>query len=244
MFRNIVFSALGAGIAVGVCLTAIQIFTTQPLILEAEVFEQAGEVPHDHPVGPAATSAASGEAAAAETIAHGDEDEAWQPADGIERTLYTVLANFVVGVAVSLILVGLMVMKGGPIDARHGVLWGIAGFVAASLLPSLGLPPELPGSPAAEIMSRQVWWLATAAASGLGIGLIVFGRSWLLAMCGLLLLIVPHLIGAPPPLTHDAPYPAGLAAQFVIASLVLSFVMWSLAGLLGGWLHERLARPA
>jgi cobalt transporter subunit CbtA len=114
--------------------------------------------------------------------------------------------------------------------------------VAASLLPSLGLPPELPGSVAAEIDSRQAWWLATAAASAVGIGLMVFGRAWPWRIAGLILLVVPHAIGAPEPPTHEAAYPAGLASEFVIASLVLSFVLWSLSGLVAGWLHQRLAR--
>jgi cobalt transporter subunit CbtA len=154
------------------------------------------------------------------------------------------LANLLVGVAVSLVLLGLMAVKGGTIDARTGVLWGVAGFVAASLLPSLGLPPELPGSAAAEITSRQIWWLGTAAASGAGIALMVFGGSWVLRIGGVLLLVLPHVIGAPPPPTHEAPYPAALAGEFVIASLVVSFLMWSLAGLVGGWLHRRLAPAA
>jgi cobalt transporter subunit CbtA len=170
------------------------------------------------------------------------EAEAWEPTDGVERTLYTVLANLVLGVAVSLMLLGAMVVKGDPIDARHGVLWGIGGFVAASLLPSLGLPPELPGSVAAEIASRQAWWLATAAASAVGIGLMVFGRAWPWRIAGLILLVVPHAVGAPEPPTHEAAYPVGLAGEFVIASLVLSFVLWSLSGLVAGWLHQRLAR--
>jgi cobalt transporter subunit CbtA len=240
MLKNIVFSALGAGIAVGLCLTAIQLFTTIPLILHAEVYESGGGHAHEAPASAAEIAAPAG-TVETETAAHAHEAEAWQPADGAERTLYTALANFLVGIGISLMLVGLMVARGGPIDARQGILWGVAGFVAISLLPSLGLPPELPGSAAAEITSRQVWWLAAAAASAIGIGLLILGASWLLRIGGLLLLIAPHVIGAPPPPTHEAAYPAGLAGEFVIASLVASFVMWSLAGLVGGWLHQRLA---
>ena len=51
-------------------------------------------------------------------------------------------------------------------------MWGLAGFAVFTIAPGLGLPPELPGVPAAPLLSRQIWWvtavLATAAAcSGL-----------------------------------------------------------------------------
>ena len=39
MFRNIVISAFGAGLAVCVVVTALQFATTEPLILHAEEFE-------------------------------------------------------------------------------------------------------------------------------------------------------------------------------------------------------------
>jgi len=62
MFRNLLFSAIGAGVAVAVCVTLIQSFTTEPLILGAEVFEKA----EAHPVGPlAAGHAETAEPAAA-----------------------------------------------------------------------------------------------------------------------------------------------------------------------------------
>jgi predicted cobalt transporter CbtA len=39
MFRTIVFSAFGAALAVGLALSVLQAFTTEPLILHAEEFE-------------------------------------------------------------------------------------------------------------------------------------------------------------------------------------------------------------
>jgi cobalt transporter subunit CbtA len=232
MFRNLVLSAFGAGLAVAVVVTALQFATTEPLILHAEEFEQADPGARDR-----------GSAAEATQSAHlrDRDDAAWQPTDGLERTLYTALANLVVGVAVSLMLLAAMALKGDPIDARRGLLWGLAGFVAASLLPSLGLPPELPGTPAAELTARQTWWLATAIASAGGLALCVFGRHWGWAALGVALLVAPHLIGAPQPPSHDAAYPAGLAGEFVAASIAVSAVLWSLCGLGSGWLYRRLS---
>ncbi|BCP53431.1 hypothetical protein K32_20480 [Kaistia sp. 32K] len=249
MFKTIILSAFGAGLAVGVALSVVQAVTTEPLILHAETFENAepataAAVPHEHAANEAHATEAAAAPAAAEAAAHEHDEDAWSPADGFERSAYTFLANLLVGVGVSAVLLGLMSIRGGQIDARTGVLWGVAGFFAASLLPSLGLSPELPGTAAAEITSRQVWWLSTAAASAIGLALIVFSQSWLLKVAGLVLGVLPHVIGAPVPPTLEASYPAGLGGEFVAASLVVSALLWVLSGLFSGWLYQRLARAA
>ena len=241
MFRTILLSALGAGVAVCVAMTALQAFTTEPLIHHAEQFEGGGHdhgtgVAHDHDAGVPAHD--HGEAAAA------GEHEEWGPADGAERTAFTALANLVVGVGVSLILLAIMVLSGRPIDARTGILWGAGAFIAVSLLPSLGLPPELPGTPAGELLHRQVWWVGTALVSAIGLALIAFGRSWFTAIAGLVVIVAPHVIGAPLPPSHDVAYPGALAGEFVIASLVVSAAMWLFSGAAVGWLYQRLSRTA
>lgn len=241
MFRTIVFSAFGAGIAVCLSVSALQSVTTEPLILHAGEFEGQGPVAHDHG---SAISTPAPQASIAPVEEHEHEAEPWAPSDGFERVAFTVLANLVVGVAVSLMLLGFMVLKGDPIDARRGLLWGIGGFIAASLLPSLGLPPELPGTPAAEILGRQAWWVATAIASAGGIGLLVFGRQWWLMGFGLVLVVVPHVIGAPVPPSLDVSYPGALAGEFVVASMAVSVTLWGIAGLASGWLHQRLSAHA
>jgi cobalt transporter subunit CbtA len=231
MFKTIVFSAFGAGLAVCLAVSALQFATTEALILQAEAFEGAPA--------PDAAAAPGSDAAVHE---HEDEDEEWGPANGIERTAYTVLANLVVGFAVSLMLLGGMAIKGDPIDARRGLFWGVAGFAAVSLLPGLGLPPELPGTPAADITDRQIWWLGAAVASAAGIGLLAFSRNWGLLAAGVALLIAPHVVGAPAPPSHAVSYPGALAGEFVVASMVVSAVLWSLSGLAAGWLHQRLSQ--
>jgi cobalt transporter subunit CbtA len=245
MFKTIILSAFGAGLAVGIALSVVQAVTTEPLILHAETFENAepapaATAPHEHSTTEAHAHEAAAPAAAAP--AHEHDEDAWSPADGFERSVYTLIANLLMGVGVSAVLLGLMSIRGGRIDASTGVLWGVAGFFAASLLPSLGLSPELPGTAAAEITSRQVWWLSTAAASAIGLALIVFGRSWLLKIAGLVIGVLPHVIGAPVPPTLEASYPAGLGGEFVAASLVVSALLWALSGLCSGWLYQRLSR--
>lgn len=241
MFKTIVFSAFGAGLAVCAALTVLQQTTTEPQILNAEVFEDAsGGHVQDHADAIVADANEHADAAAGTSAGV----EAWSPADGLERTVHTVLANLVIGVAVALVLLGGMVLKGDPIDGRRGLLWGLAGFAAASLLPALGLPPELPGTPAADLLSRQAWWIGTAVASAAGIACLVFGRHRVTLAAGVVLLIAPHLVGAPPPPSHDAAYPAALAGEFVAASIIVSAALWSIAGFTAGWLHQRLSRTA
>jgi cobalt transporter subunit CbtA len=239
MLRTILYSAFGAGLAACLVITALQFFTTQPLILHAEEFEGGG---HDH--GAAAPVHDHGDATAPHAHDDAGPAEGWAPADGAERVAFTALANLVVGIGVSLVLLALMVLKGAAIDAGRGLMWGAAAFVAVALLPSLGLPPELPGTPAADILERQTWWIGTAIVSGLGIALIAFGGHWAAKLAGLVLLVLPHAIGAPAPPSHDVAYPGALAGEFVIASLVVSAVLWSFSGAAVGWLYERLSRTA
>jgi cobalt transporter subunit CbtA len=233
MFRNIVFSAFGAAIAICVAVSFLHAFTTEPLILHAEEFEGAGEQEVHAGMGALFTNLIAAHA-------HEGGDEEWGPADGFERSAYTVLANLVIGFGVSLMLVAAMVVRGGTIDARTGLLWGIGGFFAVSLLPALGLPPELPGTPAAEIVSRQMWWLFAAVVSAAGIAAVAFARQWWVAVIGIALLFVPHVIGAPRPPSHDVTYPGALAGEFVVAALVVSATLWALAGTVSGWLYQRL----
>lgn len=236
MFKTIVFSAFGAGLVVCVVASAVQYLTTGPLILHAERYEAAGGAAH-HQAYAATVEKGPG--------VIGDEGaQPWAPADRFERIAFSALANLLVGTAVSLILLALMTLRGARIDASQGFLWGGAGFVAASLLPALGLPPELPGTPAPELADRQLWWMATGVASAAGIALIVFGRHWVAKAVGLAILVLPHAVGAPIPPSHEVAYPGALAGEFVVASLVVSAVLWTLAGLSAGWLHQRLTRLA
>jgi cobalt transporter subunit CbtA len=107
------------------------------------------------------------------------------------------------------------------------------------LAPTLGLPPELPGTAAADLAQRQIWWIGTAASTAVGIALIVFGRNWLLKVLGAAILVVPHVIGAPQPETHSMLAPEALEAQFKIASQLTNVVFWLALGLISAWLFRR-----
>lgn len=228
LFRNIVFTAVVAGLLSGLLLTAMQSFSTIPLIMEAEAFEGAGD-----PV-------AAGEGiSATESAALEAEEEAWMPADGAERLIYTTGANMLAGIGFGLVLLSIAEALGGIRGWRRGLLLGIAGFVTVSLAPGLGLPPELPGMPAAELGPRQVWWMATVVSTGLALGLLVYTRSAGLAALAIVLLIAPHLVGAPLPVSHETAVPHELHARFVNAVYATNLVFWAVLGASAALLRER-----
>lgn len=221
--RPILLTALVAAVIAGLAAFAVQSVRVVPLILAAEAYEEAAPVP-------------------ASPAGHTHEAEAWEPAEGFERQAYTALADVLVAFGFALILVGLFALRGRPVDARQGLLWGLAGFAVFSLAPALGLPPELPGSQAAELGLRQLWWLGTIVATGGGLALVVFQKTVVWRIAGLALIALPHLIGAPHPHEHGGTAPAELAAQFVAASLITSAIFWIVLGSSVGWLYARLAR--
>ena len=93
MLHRILFAALVAGFVGGLATAVLQHFTTTPLILAAERYEN-GEVG-------VAPSAADGRlfGGARLILAHTGTDHAdgghddWAPADGLERTLYTAVTT-------------------------------------------------------------------------------------------------------------------------------------------------------
>lgn len=242
MIKRIAQTAGFAGLLAAIVLTLLQSLWVTPLILHAESYEsatpaQAVVAEHSH-----AEPVAAHEHGQAEVVGHSHDGEAWAPQDGWQRTLSTGLSNLVVAVGFALILAGLFTLR-QPGRTWQGLLWGLGGFATFSLAPSAGLPPELPGTAAADLLLRQYWWVGTAVATAGGLGLLVFGRSWALRVAGLVLLALPHLIGAPHPEVHQSLAPAELQAQFILASLLTNALFWSTLGLAAAWFHGR-ARSA
>jgi cobalt transporter subunit CbtA len=135
-FRAIVYTSVLVGLVAGFAVSALQLFATTPLILQAETYETAAQ--------PTPAVHSHGDNAAPHTHEH----EAWQPEDGVERNGLTVAANILTAIGYALVLTGLISLRAQPITWRAGVLWGLGGFVCVMLAPMLGLPPELPGTPA------------------------------------------------------------------------------------------------
>jgi cobalt transporter subunit CbtA len=217
MFFRVFASAVIAGLLAGLVLTGLQLAVTSPLILTAETFETVTPPP-----------------------AGGDhQHDAEEAIEGPKRMLFTGIATVSTGVGFALLLVAAMALRGRGVDARTGLLWGAAGFAVFALAPGFGLPPELPGSVAAELAPRQAWWLATAAATAIGLWGIAFTRHWALVVGGIVLIALPHLVGAPHPPEGVGRVPPELAAHFTAASLGLAAVFWLLLGAIAGGLFNR-----
>lgn len=227
IFRNAVLLAAVAGLVAGLFMALVQNFTTVPLIVEAETYEGMEVHDHGHAVG-------QGEAV------H-DHDEGWAPEDGLPRIFFTTLANVAGAIGFALVLVVASELAGGIAGWREGIVWGIGGFGAFVLAPGLGLPPELPGMAGAEIAARQAWWIGAAVATGVGLALVFLGRSAVLAVIGVALIALPHLIGAPQPDSHETAVPHELHRRFVVMVTVTGLVFWMLLGALVGLLRPRFA---
>jgi cobalt transporter subunit CbtA len=243
LFRNVVFIAAIAGLLSGIVMTAMQTYATVPLILKAETFENAGGG-HEH-AAPAADSAqTAAPTAEAAAPAHEHDEEGWAPADGFERFAFTALANIVTGIGFALVLVAASELAGGIANWRQGIFWGFAGFAVFTLAPGLGLPPELPAMPAADLAARQVWWIGTVVATAAGLGLIAFRSSLVFSLIGVALMVAPHLLGAPQPASHESPIPPDLHHQFVVAVTVANLIFWVVLGAAVGVIRGRFTGTA
>ncbi|HPI63278.1 MAG TPA: CbtA family protein [Alphaproteobacteria bacterium] len=223
--QKILLTALMAGSLAGLLVFAIQSFRLTPLILQAEIYEEADAI----------KQASSPETA---IQAHQHAEDAWEPANGFERNAYRLLADLGVGIGFALILISAFILRGDPVDGKRGVLWGLAGFAIFSLAPGFGLPPELPATLAGGLTARQIWWLATVLATAFGLYALIFGKSPIFKAAGVAVLALPHLIGAPqPPL--GGVVPTELNAQFAAASLATMAIFWVVLGGLSGWLYAK-----
>jgi cobalt transporter subunit CbtA len=235
MLRQILASAVIAGALAGILVSGLQAIRVVPLILEAETYESlemATEIAtalHSHD-----TSVPGHD--------HGgsiDETGIWAPEEGLERIFYTALSNILTATAFALLLTACYALV-GHVDWRRGMLWGLAGFAVFHLAPSLGLPPEVPGSTAAPLYDRQAWWFGTVVATAGGLALLVFYCEGVAKVLGVVLLALPHLIGAPQLEIHGDLAPPELTSQFVVAALVTAGIFWAFLGAVSGFLFHRM----
>jgi len=234
MLTRILSVGLLAGLLAGLLIAAAQQVTTTPLILAAETYEKPAEVsaapkPHSHQ--------------GAEAHEHG---EGWKPADGMPRFFFTAITTIATAVGVAFVLMAVMIFAGVPIDERQALAWAIAGFFACGLAPAAGLAPELPGAASGDVVSRQLWWVGTAIATAVALwGFLRIGHSPLVRLGAVVLLLAPHVIGAPHPHEFGSKVPAEIAAQFTALSLVLQALLWAFVGIGVGLLWPKFApKPA
>ncbi len=242
MFRSLVLSACLIGVVLGLTMTAMQAVGVTPILLAAEQYEVSDD-PHASAGGHHAHEH-HGQAG------HHHDEAAWAPADGAERLFYTTLSNIFAGIGFSAILLVVMnqLRERGRLvpTAGRGLLVGGLCYLAVFVAPSLGLPPEIPGTAAAALESRQLWWLATVVMAAAGLGLLILARGWRRGL-GLPLLWVPYAwVPAHEGPLFSHPEPQAVVAltelhhAFIWASGLTNLAFWLLAGLLCAIALKRL----
>ncbi|MEX0319350.1 MAG: CbtA family protein [Ruegeria sp.] len=220
MFSRILTSALFAGAAAGLIAALLQLVFVQPVLLHAELYE-SGELVHF-----------GGEAVSAHPELPGFD----AMRDGLS-IVFTMLTY----TGYSLVMVALMSMaerQGHAVNARSGLLWGLAGFVTFHFAPGLSLAPEVPGVAAADVAVRQIWWTATVAAAGIAMWLIAFGGNLVSYLIAAALLLAPHLIGAPEPDSFSGPVPTEIGALFAARAFGIGMAAWILLGTFAGYFWQ------
>ena len=174
--------------------------------------------------------------------AHSHESE-WEPEEGFQRNAFTVGANILTAIGFALLLTGVYAIRGRQVTWREGLLWGLAGFVVFTAAPGLGLPPELPGMPVAELTARQTWWIATATATAGGLYLLAFRSAAWAAILGL----GPDRSAASDRRAACAGIPQRgsrrIVARFIVVVTLTSLLFWSLLGVSTSIAFGRISRP-
>lgn len=212
MTSRILIASLFAGTVAGFIAGLLQWQFVQPILLHAELYEQ-GILTHFN-------GSFSNTDVALERL---------QPVrDGL-----SILFTMLLYIGYALIVVALMSvrqMQGDTISPKTGIIWGIAGYVAFQFAPAVSLPPEVPGVAAADVEIRQIWWFATVILTALGLWLISFSKQSILMIGGALLIVAPHLVGAPEPEIFTGPAPTEIGALFAGRALGIGLASWALLG--------------
>ena len=162
--------------------------------------------------------------------------------DNAMRTLSTYVTSAMAGAAFAAIMAGLSLLTGLAMTRANGVIWGLCGFLAVTLAPAAGLPPELPGMPVGDLRASQIWWAGTIVATGFGIYLIAARAELWAVAAAVILIALPHVIGAPTASSQVSAVAPGLAAAFAANAIAAGAVFWCLIGLFLGISMERVAK--
>lgn len=221
MFARVVTAALFAGCIAGLVGGLLQLFFVQPVLLHAELFE-SGQLVHFSTDMPAN----------AHHSHHG------YVTFNMVRDLLSLGFSMAIYVGYALIMVALMAFRienDQMISLRQGLVWGIAGFITVQFAPGFGLPPEVPGAASASLEARQIWWLATVLATAIAIWLIAFGKTPAVFGFAIIILIAPHVIGAPEPDMLRGPVPPEISSQFAARAFGVGMASWAVLGLFSSY---------
>jgi len=223
-FRNLILSAFTIAIVAGFFLSVYQAYAITPLIVESEIYEVLETITENTP-------------------------EAWSPEEGIERSGYSFIANFLVCFAYALLLMSAMATR-QSLTITQGLLWGACAYLSVFVAPAIGLAPEIPGMEAAHLEGRQAWWLLTVLLTALGLWSLAF-KSTPFKIFACLLILTPHLMGAPQPEHHGFvnQNPEAITAltdlwhQFITQTSIANGLLWLIIGSLSAFLTLKFIFP-
>lgn len=227
-FGRIFVSALFAGAVAGLIAALLQFTFVQPVLLHAELYE-SGKLVHF----------------GGETVSAHPELPGFDALRDGMSMLFTVL----VYTGYAMVLVALMSIaeqRGHEIKPKNGLVWGLAGFVTFHFAPGVSLAPEVPGVAAADVGLRQIWWFGTILTTGLAIWLVTFGNNRTANAIAVVLLLAPHLLGAPEPDAFVGPVPTEIGALFAARAFGVGMAAWAVLGCCAAyfWKHEGSLRQA
>jgi len=227
MFKNIFVSAVVCGAIAGVLATAMQMLLVTPLLMEAELFE-TGQSTH--------------------FIIDGSPESPMKHVNIWEdpyRHLMTLFFNLVTFTGFGFILIAAMAFfekRGFSLSKAEGIVAGVSGFIVFQLAPSVGLPPELPGTISVAVGLKQAWWIITILSTTVGILLLFLGKYKVVSGAGIIFIIIPHLIGHPKLETYFGVAPPELAAEFASRALAVSLVTWIILGVISSQFWKYLEK--
>ena len=234
MITRALLATIFVGLFSGLLMTAVQQWRVVPLIIAAEAFEGGQPAAHDHGAVKSNLSLVS--------PAYAQEHNGQLGPLGLSRLSGTVLANLVTYSGFALLLFGVSALLGRQITLISAAAWGASGWLALHFLPAVGLPPELPGFPAADLQARQIWWVATVVMSAGGLALLAIKEGVLFKLSGLALIALPHVFGAPQPTDISSAVPALYAAEYSVAALTASLISWLLLAFGLAYANERFLK--
>ena len=227
MFKNIFVSAVVCGAIAGLLATAMQMLLVTPLLMEAELFE-TGQSTH--------------------FIIDGSPESPMKHVNIWEdpyRHLMTLFFNLVTFTGFGFILIAAMALfqkRGFSLSKAEGIVAGVSGFIVFQLAPSVGLPPELPGTISVAVGLKQAWWIITILSTTVGILLLFLGKYKVVSGAGIIFIIIPHLIGHPKLETYFGVAPPELAAEFASRALAVSLIAWIILGVISSQFWKYLEK--
>jgi cobalt transporter subunit CbtA len=159
----------------------------------------------------------------AETFEHGGE-----PA--IRNLLTRIAPPLLTGAGFAILMLGVSMLSNIAITKQNGLVWGMCGFIAVSLAPAIGLPPQLPGMPEIDLHTRQIWWLATILVTAFAIYLWVKAKDFRWQIAAVMIAIAPQFFAPHHTANTESNLPASLVAEFVSSSLAANLAMWLAIG--------------